>query len=292
MPAEKYSAKKETAVLINSAWNAENRIHLNRQNKALPKKIEKKQRSCTLRTKKKKQENKRQYRKYIDNLKEGVIIKFGSYPFESDGTEKPIEWEILEKNEDGTAIILSSKGIDTKPYNTEKEDITWAECSLRRWLNDEFYSKAFTAKEKDAIVEVSLKNKDNIGEVTQELVDFFNKHEIDLSPYKGQKWHTRGGEYTTDKVWLLSLEDMKRYGRRFSMDTSRIAMPTPYAKERGVYTAADYGGSCWWWLRSPGDLQYSAAFVHYYGDVNSLGYYVSYSYGAVRVALKINLNNL
>ena len=229
----------------------------------------------------------------------GDIIEFGLWPAEAKGEKaQPIEWEILEKKSDGTAIVLSSKVIDVKPYNTGKKDITWAESSLRRWLNEEFYSKAFTAEEKDAIAETRLENKDNIGELTQEYVDYYKKWGIDVSAYLGRKWHTKGGADTTDKVWLLSLEDMQRYGRRFSTDESRTAKPTQYLTKIGTFCVSDIckkngaAGNAAWWLRSPGDEQSFAAYVYNDGFVYSTGDDVSYCSLAVRPALKINLKNL
>ncbi|MBO4555334.1 MAG: hypothetical protein J5706_01145, partial [Elusimicrobiales bacterium] len=37
----------------------------------------------------------------------GDIIEFGSYPYYENGGEKAIEWEILEKYNDGTALVIS-----------------------------------------------------------------------------------------------------------------------------------------------------------------------------------------
>ena len=74
-------------------------------------------------------------------------------------------------------------------------------------------------------------------------------------------------------------------------------MPTPYAKGSNskngkLWTNADYGGSCWWWLRSPGYYQYTAAGVDSDGSVYSIGIDVDHDTGAFRVAFKINLKNL
>ncbi|MBO4556929.1 MAG: hypothetical protein J5706_09220 [Elusimicrobiales bacterium] len=227
---------------------------------------------------------------------EGDIIKFGSWPVGEEAED--IEWEILEKKNDGTAIVLSSKVIDVKPYNTERKDITWAESSLRSWLNGEFYGKAFSPVEKDAIAETRLENKDNIGEFTQELVDYWKRWGVDVSSLLGQKWHTKGGEGTTDKIWLLSLDDMERYGRRFSTDASRVGKPTQYLAKKYNFCTSDVCkkngvvGNAWWWLRSPGYNQIDAASVNDDGFVTANGDYVDNDSGGVRAALKINLKNL
>ena len=93
-------------------------------------------------------------------------------------------------------------------------------------------------------------------------------------------------------MFLLSIEEARKY---FSSDYERKLLPTPYAKTVNngrLYTSADYGGSCWWWQRSPGSHQNYAAIVSYGGSVNSNGNDVDNDSCAVRVAFKINLKNL
>jgi hypothetical protein len=193
----------------------------------------------------KKQENKRQHMEYINNLKAGDIIEFGSYPFETDGTEKPIEWRILEKNEDGTALLISKYGLDAMRFDSSSNN--WEQSEIRMWLNNEFYNATFKDEEKNAII----KNRE-----------------------------------TGSKVFLLSEDEANKY---FKNNEDRIAYPTPYAKKRCAYTL---GGSCWWWLCSPGTYQKGAANVDDDGYVSSFGSGVGDDLLAVRVALKINLNNL
>ena len=191
--------------------------------------------------KNKKQENERQNREYINSLKAGDIIEFGSYPFESDGTKKPIEWRILERYSDDTALLISKYCLDAMRFDSSSNN--WEQSEIRQWLNNKFYNATFKDEEKNAII----KNRE-----------------------------------AGCKVFLLSEEEAGQY---FKNDNDRKAYPTPYAEGRG-------GSSCWWWLRSPGYDQNYAASVNYFGFVDSTGYYVDNDSPAVRVALKINLNNL
>jgi len=108
------------------------------------------------------------------------------------------------------------------------------------------------------------------------------------------KGNTKGGNNTNDKIFLLSTDEARKY---FSSDEKRKLWPTPYAKgsnskEGNLDTSSSSDSSCWWWLRSPGSNQSYAAFVFSGGYVDSLGRHVYGASGAVRVALKINLNNL
>ena len=86
----------------------------------------------------------------------GDIIVFGSY--EQDGNlsngKEPIEWIVfnIEKDHSNGTVgykyhLVSKEALDAKPYNTTAESVTWATSSLRKWLNNEFLSNAFSATE-------------------------------------------------------------------------------------------------------------------------------------------------
>ena len=200
----------------------------------------------------------------------GDIIEFGSYPYYASRREKAIKWQILEKYDDGTALVISKYALDNVKYNETYTNVTWETSSIRKWLNNDFYNKAFRNADKSLIKESYVVNKDNA------------------------EYNTKGGNYTYDKMFLLSIEEAEKY---FSRDKKRKLWPTPYArsrnsKEGNLYISISYGGSCWWWLRSPGYNQNYAASVTYDGDVYSYGTNVNYDGYAVRVAFKINLKNL
>ena len=92
--------------------------------------------------------------------KMGEVIKFGNYPQDKDGTEKPIKW-IVMKNEGNQVLFLSKYVLDTKPYNKELEKVTWETSDIRQWLNNEFYTTAFNKAEKVKIQTSLIKNEDN-----------------------------------------------------------------------------------------------------------------------------------
>ena len=51
-------------------------------------------------------------------------------------------------------LVISKYALDAKPYNTNWVRRTWEGCSLRKWLNGEFYSRAFSPAEPERIVTV------------------------------------------------------------------------------------------------------------------------------------------
>ncbi len=180
----------------------------------------------------------------------------------------PIRWRILSK-EGNDAYVIANQVLDAKPYNEEGGTVTWETCTLRSWLNGEFYDSAFTSEEQGAILEQRLSNPDN------------------------ERWETAGGNDTEDKVYLASLQDVENVEYGFQPkssfnDQARLGTATEYASGQGVYVN---GEGSWWWLRSPGDLTDYASYVNYFGDVNTYGYNVSYASGGLRPALHINLSS-
>ena len=161
--------------------------------------------------------------------------------------------------------MISRDALDCQPYNTERTNVTWETCSLRSWLNSTFLNAAFTADEQKAIQKTSVDNSKSQG---------------------NSNWSTSGGNNTTDQIFLLSYAEAGKY---FASNSDRICKPTAYAKAQGVYT--NDSGNCWWWLRSPGCTQDSAANVYYKNG--SLGDPCSVSFGndAVRPAFWINLES-
>lgn len=192
-------------------------------------------------------------------------VTFGTYAGE------PIEWRVMTEKEDGTCVLLSEKGLDAKPYNTINTDVTWERCSLRAWLNGEFYENAFSADEKKKIVLNILENRDN------------------------EEYGTEGGNITKDYVFLLSLEeeyiyfDICLYGE-IEAGVSLACMPTQTAKQNGA--GAEDEDFCRWWLRSPGYEQYAAATVSIVdglGTTDFLGEDVCHSCVCVRPAVRVKL---
>ena len=208
----------------------------------------------------------------------GDIIEFGSYPYDKEGTEKPIEWQILEKYEDGTALILTRNVIDNISYNDRLEETSWETSSIRKWLNEYFYSKAFSENEKKLIKETYLHEegtKDNIFMLSRE---------------EAEKYFAATPEKT------LFLAPIKQDYPYYSKNQSRAAYPTPYAKNKEnkgkkLFTNNYTGGTCWWWLRSFNKDSRASFSCIYYGGEMSFCIADSNSTG-VRPALIISVKNI
>lgn len=74
----------------------------------------------------------------------GGRILFGHYPQTDEGDDNTlIQWYVLAV-EGRRALVISRFGLDAQPYNISGDDTTWADCTLRAWLNDDFLNRAFT----------------------------------------------------------------------------------------------------------------------------------------------------
>ena len=184
----------------------------------------------------------REYRK-------GDVFTFGRYPQSAGGKVEPIRWIVLDQRDDGSLLLISKYALDAKPYNEKPADVTWETCTLRKWLNGDFYTGAFSAQEQEKIMPVTLENEED--------------------PYgKEGVWTTQ------DRVWLLNVSEA---GRFFDDDDARMCAPTKYAAAQGAKQhwhakcIVDGVGSCWWWLRSPGRGYELAAGVTYHGFVSFFG---------------------
>ena len=190
--------------------------------------------------------------------KVGEIIPFGNN-----------DWRVLEVI-NGKALILSESVIAYKKYNKVYEGVTWETCTLRQYLNGEYYG-SFSDDDKNCIEKELVVNKDN------------------------QWFGTDGGKNTNDWVFLLSLEEIVKY---FG-DSGQLKNKNPKSGARidDQYNSARIAKdaddkACWWWLRSPGSDCSSAAGVSPDGGVDVSGDAVidaGASFGGVRPALWLNL---
>jgi hypothetical protein len=103
-----------------------------------------------------------------------------------------------------------------------------------------------------------------------------------------------GGNVTTDKVFLLSFDDVCQY---FGDSTTNLkekggAEPVGSIDDRNnIARVAKHGseGASWWWLRTPGQISSRAVNVNSDGSFYVNGFNVHTDSGGVRPALWLNL---
>ena len=126
---------------------------------------------------------------------------------------EPIKWKILE-DKNGKVFIFSELILDVHKFDDNSND--YAASSIRSWLNSDFYNKAFTDKQKELIENTTLKDISNV----------------------------------TDKVFLLSEEEIENTSYGFYSDNDRCKKVTDYAKANHAYEYYNYKKNGWYWLRT------------------------------------------
>ena len=76
----------------------------------------------------------------ISDSQVGDVVAFGRYT-----------WYVADKT-DGICTLLCQGAVADMAYNDNKTDITWENCSLRKWLNEDFYNSKFSDGEKASII--------------------------------------------------------------------------------------------------------------------------------------------
>ena len=203
-------------------------------------------------------------------------IKFGSYNQEGTFRAEPIKWRVLSVDGDD-ALLLADQCLDARAYHDEKDEkITWENCTLRKWLNEEFYNTVFTEEEKKAVKETTVVNEDNV-----------------YKDADGEEYKVEGGNDTKDKVYLLSDKEASNstYGfdTEFEKSNTRQAKTSDYVKAKKVNGGDSEGMYCCWWLRSPGFVSDRVNTVYVDGAFGENT--VCYDTYGVRPALHINLSS-
>lgn len=133
-------------------------------------------------------------------------VTFGSYPTTKDGGKRKIQWLVLQEDDD-SEILLSKYVLDRVDYNDSYEsDFSWETCTLRKWLNTDFYNMAFSEEERKRIRLSTVKTPatDEVYPVSEYLV-------------------------TLDYIYIDNYLDMFDY-----KDRPQDFPATDYAKEQGV----------------------------------------------------------
>lgn len=194
---------------------------------------------------------------------------------------EPICWRVLDPD---SGLVVSEIIIDAQPYsntiywnNENYNDSVYSNyandyktSSIRKWLNDNFYSVAFTDVEKKMINVTTLNNNGyftSIGTTGYEKFD---------------------SEETKDKIFLLSYDEIGNCNYGFNTNqkernAARRKYSSDYAKSQGLLVEKNIGignGKSTWCLRSPGSNSASCCIVESYGNAE-YNFLVSSNFGVL-----------
>lgn len=161
----------------------------------------------------------------------GKTVDFGRYHWEHaprtpEAGLRAISWKILARDGD-RALLISSSVLDRRALHQTKHPVTWADCTLRQWLNGEFLHFTFTEAEQAAIELTDIPSADGEAAPAQ------------------------------DRLFLLSYDEVCRY---MPQAYQRIAEDTPYLSGRSGQQSA-------WLLRPTGPAASSAPCIDLYGSL-------------------------
>jgi len=207
----------------------------------------------------------------VEIIDVGSTIDFGGY-----------DWRVLYVQGD-RALIITENVVRTRAFHDTAEDVTWATSDIRHYLNGEFFDN-FSVADSARISETTLVNNDN------------------------QWFLVPGGADTTDKIFLLSIEEVVQHFGDSGMFESGI---DPNERTQGfifdpdifgIYgwgihdqysnariAANEAGEVLWWWLRSPGMSTHNVAGVFYEGYLLLNNILATSITGGVRPALWLYL---
>ena len=134
--------------------------------------------------------------------------------------DESLNWIVIDTDGD-KALLIAEKIVDCVPYNNESKPSTWETCSLRTWLNEDFYNGAFTEEERQMILKTTVNNQD--------------------LPVEGYNY----GSDTEDFLYILSRREMEAVAAPEEEFLS--ALPTQIALDHELYM---YPGE--YWRRDPG----------------------------------------
>ena len=151
---------------------------------------------------------------------------------------EPITWRVLDvENEE--AFLMADLILDSRDYYSSESDRTIDELTvyannyeyshIRSWLNDSFYSTAFTNEEKARIQTTMVDNS---------------------VASTGYPANPNISNDTDDKVFLLSYSEANDVAYGFANNVTRQIQPSAYSQAQGAY-ASDGNGM--WLTRSPQD---------------------------------------
>ena len=211
----------------------------------------------------------------VANVQVGDVIHLGEVSFSAwygGEFKEDIAWRVLAI-EDGRVLLIAEDIIELRPYNERRVDTTWEQSTIRQWLNTDFYN-GLPQKVKQYAATTLLINADN--------------------PTYG----TPGGNNTTDKVFLLSIDEANKYFRSSAGWQADINLTLAtilwangeYADDGVVFGQYVSELGCWvWWLRSPGHDADRAAFVFDVGEIYGLGTDLVFDGVGVRPAMWLSM---
>ena len=135
----------------------------------------------------------------------GSVVEFGAYEQDGDflnGPEK-IEWYVLKKTKK-SLVLLSKYALDFLPFDISENKSYYGKSTLRKWLNNDFFKRAFSKTERNMIIPKEIpagefSDGSHTEETISEKVTLLSMNDIDGKEYALSPDTQKPGKY----VWEL-----------------------------------------------------------------------------------------
>lgn len=162
-------------------------------------------------------------------------ILLGNYDMDNDESNENerILWDVLEAN-NGRLVLASHYVIGFKSLGNIIGTEGWKDSYLRKWLNEEFYNKAFNSNEKELILKTEIES---------------------VASQKKIK--------TSDYVYLLSVSEAQKYFQNDSLRKRKVQFFNALNVNSFINGTST-------WLRDSGEI-FRFSYIDPYGEVVSSG---------------------
>lgn len=171
--------------------------------------------------------------RFLDK-KKGDIVTFGELDIDGNtgnGSEK-LEWKIIDEDGD-SYLVLCESFIDAMAFDGAAVGASWSKSLIRKVLNLSYFERAFSAKEKEIIIEKNV--------------------HADSNP----SYETDPGTDSTSSLFILSCNELNR-----SLPDKSSRIISGSGSELATHN---------WWLRTPGAQNGNITFVDEEGNINLEG---------------------
>lgn len=124
----------------------------------------------------------------------GSFITMGAFEQGKSKTVKPLRWIIINTDGDN-ALLLSESSVGWMPFEEFLSKAEWDTSTLKRWVNNDFYNKAFNASEKNKII--NFTGYDRVFLLSRKEIAFYSEKILSLqnpmSDYGADWWLRDGG---------------------------------------------------------------------------------------------------
>lgn len=185
-------------------------------------------------------------------------------------------------------FCLSEFIVAVKPYHNAEEATTWENCSIRKWLNGDYFN-LFDKAVSERIICKRILNLDNPqynisgGNVTNDRVFLLSYLEV-------IQFLSNGNAYKTDTIDLMRIHD-DDFLRKAYLKLIPIIQSSSKCEMIHDYNLID-GKPIGWWLRTPGELPFKAMRINCHGTLRTYGREVNRELVGIRPAFWIKKGEL